>query len=381
MAAAVPLPSGAPSLHLRVARSSTTDPSSHEPFPTQGESAIAIPSFGYEAATADQHAVPIASVAKLMTAYVTLQRLPLAPDASGPTIVVGAADVLVYRADVRTGQSNAKVVLGEVLTERQLLEGLLVPSASNFAVLLAEMVAGSEYQMTLDMNSQAVALGLHDTTYADVSGFDPATQSSAVDELRLAELLMRNPTFASIVRLPGVTLPVAGYVPSFTPYAGQGHVIGVKAGYTSMAGGCDVMAYDAPVGSREIEVFVVVLGQYSLTQGRSDLMAAARAAYVLASATAKRLRPWRVLTVHDVVGTIGWATDTVGVIPTTTVVVPTFTGVGARVRVVEVPWPRSGVSSGRVLATVFVSSGSFRERAQLVAAATLARASIWQRLS
>lgn len=379
-AAAVPLPSDAPALRLRLTLASAAGPSPHEPFPSQGESAVAIPSLGYEAATTNQVPQPIASLTKLMTAYVTLQRLPLHTGRSGPSIQVGAADVLVYRDDVRTGQSNAKVADGEVLTERQLLEGLLVPSANNFAVLLAEMVAGSQSQMMLDMNAAAATLGLRSTTYADVSGFDPATQSSAVDQLRLAELLMRDPTFASIVRMAQVWLPVAGYVVSYTPEIGQPHVVGVKSGYTSQAGGCDVMAYDAHVGDHEVQVLAVVLGQLSLTPGRTDLMAAGHDAYVLATGTVGHLHTWRVAIAHHVVGAIGWGADTVPVLATATIIVPVFTSIDEHARVDEQPWPTSRVPAGRALATVFVTSGAFREVTKLVAGATLTRASLWQRL-
>jgi D-alanyl-D-alanine carboxypeptidase (penicillin-binding protein 5/6) len=379
-AAAVPLPSDAPSLLLQLTLSRTAGPSPRVPFPSQGESAVAIPSLGYRAATVDQQPRPIASLTKLMTAYVTLQRLPLRTGASGPSIQVGSADVRIYRDDVRTGQTNVKVADGEVLTERQLLEGLLVPSANNFAVLLAEMVAGSESEMTADMNAAASTLGLHSTTYADVSGFDPATQSSAIDQLRLAELLMRDQTFASIVRLPEVWLPVAGDVVSFTPDIGQPHVVGVKSGYTSQAGGCDVMAYDARVGRHEVQVLVVVLGQFSLTPDRTNVMAAGRDAYVLAAATAGHLRPWKITLARHVVGAIGWGSNAVPVLATATIIVPVFSGIGSRVRVDELPWATSHVPAGRVLATVFVTSGAYREIANLVAGGALKRASLWQRL-
>ena len=378
--AAVPLASGAPTLRLTLTLSRLSGPPPHELFPSQGESAVAIPSLGYEAATSDQRSQPIASLTKLMTAYVTLQHLPLRMGASGPSIQVGTADVRVYRDDVRTGQSNAKVAYGEVLSERQLLEGLLVPSANNFAVLLAEMVTGSQSEMTLDMNAAAATLGMHATTYADVSGYNPATQSSAVDQLRIARVLMRNPTFASIVRMPTVWLPVAGYVESYTPETGQPHVVGVKSGYTSQAGGCDVIAYNARVGDHEVQVLAVVLGQHSLTPGRTDLMAAGRGALALATSTVGNLHAWVVAVAHHVVGAIGWGSDTIPVLVTATINVPTFPSIEAHVRVDEQPWPTSRVPTGRTLVTLSITSGSFREVTRLVAGATLTRASLWQRL-
>lgn len=379
-AAAVPLPSDAPSLRLRLVLSIATGPMPKVPFPSQGESAVTIPTFGFEAETPNQHAQPIASLTKLMTAYLTLHQLPLGPNGSGPSIQVSSADMVVYRGDVRTNQSNAKVAEGEVLTERQLLEGLLVPSANNFAVLLAEMVAGSESAMVTDMNAAALTLGLHSTTYADVSGYDPATQSSAIDQLHLAELLMRDPTFARIVRLHSVWLPVAGIVLSYTPFLTQRGVVGVKSGYTSEAGACDVMAYDATVGLHEVQVLSVVLGQFSEISGRTNLMAAGHAAFVLATGSVEHLRAWNLVTAHREVGTIGWGSHTVPVLASSTLNVPVFSSVDASARLREEPWPASRVRAGRTVATVFVTSGAYREVTTLVTGATLTRASLWQRL-
>ena len=52
-------------------------------------------------------------------------------------------------------------------------------------------------------------------------------------------------TFASIVKMPSVTLPVAGTISTYTPLLGLQGVIGVKSGFTTAAGGCDVLAVDA----------------------------------------------------------------------------------------------------------------------------------------
>ncbi|HLK44404.1 MAG TPA: hypothetical protein VKT18_00385, partial [Acidimicrobiales bacterium] len=94
--------------------------------------------------------------------------------------------------------------------ERQLMEGLIVHSANNFATLLAEMVAGSKKAMVADMNADAAALKLADTRYADVSGIDPASSSTAQSQLALAVRLLANRTFAEIADMTSVTLPVAG---------------------------------------------------------------------------------------------------------------------------------------------------------------------------
>jgi len=386
-AAAVPLPTGSPQLHLRLVLASSTGPAVDLPFPSQGESAVAIPTFSFEANTPDQQPQAIASLTKLMTTYVTLQHLPLDTTASGPSIQVSSSDVAVYRADVHTGQSNVKVAYGEVMTERQLLEGLLVHSANNFAVLLAELVAGSESAMVSDMNATAVTLGLRSTTYADVSGFDPATTSDAVDQLHLAELLMRDATFARIVHLQSVWLPVAGIVTSYTPGIGSvpgfpvtPGVVGIKSGITSEAGGCDVMAYDTTVGRHDVQVLSVVLGQHVKNDEGLDLGAAGHAALVLSIGAANHLHGWRVTTARRAVGSIGWGSRSVPVLATSTIIVPAFSSVEARTVIIDEPWPTSRVGRGRILATVFVTSGAYREVTTLVAAASLTRASLWQRL-
>jgi D-alanyl-D-alanine carboxypeptidase (penicillin-binding protein 5/6) len=386
-AAAVPLSSGAPTLRLHLASASATGPTPTLPFPSQGESAVEIPTLKFKKHTKDQRPQPIASLTKLMTAYVALHTMALAPTASGPSIDVGPGDVDVYREDIATNQSSVKVAAGEVLTERQVLEGMLVHSANNFAVLLAEMVAGSTSAMVSDMNATAARLGLGSTTYADVSGFDPASESSAVDQLHLAALLMRDPTFAKIVRLTQVWLPVAGVVQSYTPgivslpgFPSQRGVVGTKSGVTSEAGGCDVMAYDARVGAHEVQVLAVVLGQFSQTPGRSNLAAAGHSAFALVRGTVEHLRAWKVALARHEVGTLGWGAQTVPVLAYSTVNVPVFTSIDGTATVRDETWPASRVASGRALARLFVTSGAYREVTDLVTGATLTRASLWQRL-
>ena len=54
--------------------------------------------------------------------------------------------------------------------------------------------------------------------------------------MKVAGLDMENPTFAGIVRMSSVTLPVAGTISTYTPWLGFQGVIGVKSGFTTAAG-------------------------------------------------------------------------------------------------------------------------------------------------
>src|SRR5205823_4378939 len=139
-----------------------------------------------------------------------LERHPIGIDQPGPMVTVTAADVADYQRDVALDESSLPVVAGERLSEYQLLQGLLIPSASNFADLLARWDAGSLAAFVARMNQRAAGLGMAHTSYADASGFDPASVSVPGDLVILARQAMRDPVFARIVAQPSVTLPIAG---------------------------------------------------------------------------------------------------------------------------------------------------------------------------
>jgi serine-type D-Ala-D-Ala carboxypeptidase (penicillin-binding protein 5/6) len=377
-AAAVPLPSVAPAFTLELGDAPASGSALHLPFPSTGEAAVGLPSFSITYSTKHQSEVPIASLTKLMTAYVTLRDLPLAANAAGPVLEVTAAESNLYRIDQRSDQSSVKVAVGERLNERELLEGMLVHSANNFADMLGALVAGSDAAMVEQMNAAAASLGLTRTSYDDVSGFDPRSRSDAIDQLALATHLMANRTFAAIVRMTSVTLPVAGVVTTYTPYLGQGGVIGVKTGFTSRAGGCDVMAYDDHVGRRHVLILSVVLGQTSTTQ--TPLAAAGTRALHLAAALARHLHGDVVTVIRHEVGFIGFSTASVPVVAERTIDVPAFTQARVDVTVERERWGSDEITRGQRLAELVVTSGAVTEATTLVAAKTLTRPSLWQRL-
>lgn len=225
-------------------------------WPAAGQAAVGLP--GSVLATPGT-SVPIGSVAKVMTALLVLRDHPTGPDQPGPQITVSAGDVADYRGRVPSGQSVLPVVQGEVLTERQALDALLVPSANNIADLLAEWDAGGIAPFVARMNAEAASLGLHHTHYTDPSGLDPATVSTASDQLALARVAMADPTFAAVVAQPSVDLPVAGVMHNYNPLLGRPGVVGVKTGSTDQAGGNLVFAATTGPGGQLL--IGCVLGQ------------------------------------------------------------------------------------------------------------------------
>lgn len=261
------------------------------PWPRGGEAAVAVAGLGTFPSPTGEGPIPIGSVAKIMTALVILRDHPLAPASDGPGITVTAADVAAYQADAANADSVAAVSEGEVLTERQALEALLVPSADNVALLLANWDAGSQAAFVAKMNATAASLRMTATHYVDASGLGPATVSSAQDQLRLAPLAMAQPALAATVRMPQVTLPVAGTVYNYNYLLGHDGVIGIKTGSTAQAKGCLVFAAQGLVAGRPRTIYGVVLGQ----DGTSPLAAALSAARKLLDGARAAVRPVTVL--------------------------------------------------------------------------------------
>jgi D-alanyl-D-alanine carboxypeptidase (penicillin-binding protein 5/6) len=209
----------------------------------------------------NQHAAPIASVAKVMTAYLVLRDNPLRLGREGPTITLTDADVA--DTDRRRGQQESVVSIaaGERLTELQALQALLLPSANNIAAVLARWDAGSEDRFVARMNATARSLGMTHTRYTDPSGYDDATVSTAADQVRLVDRAMRLPVFASVVATPSATLPVAGTVHNTNTLLGHEGFVGVKTGSTAAAGGCFAFRAIRWIDGRRTTITGVVLGQ------------------------------------------------------------------------------------------------------------------------
>jgi D-alanyl-D-alanine carboxypeptidase (penicillin-binding protein 5/6) len=248
---------------------------SPQEWPPQGQAAIALGD-RRPAASPHQEPAPIASLAKVMTAYLTLEHYPLNGAEAGFTITITAAEAEAVAEDAAAGESVVAVGVGEQLSERQLLEALLIPSGNNIARLLAARVAGSEASFVAAMNAAARAIGMDHTTYTDPSGFDPGTVSTATDQLRVFRRAMRLPTFRQIVSMGSVTLPVAGRVTNFNPLLAAGYA--GKTGSDSAAGGCLAFLTHVAVGGRRRAAVGVVMGQGEGSDTSVLLAAAAEAA-------------------------------------------------------------------------------------------------------
>jgi len=209
----------------------------------------------------------IASTTKLMTALLTLERSRSRRVFAGTGYQAGAAE------------SKINLGRGERMRVGDLLEALLLESANDAAVALAQGVSGSRDAFVSDMNARARQLGLRGTSYANPIGLDDqGNYSTAADLAALARRLLRNRRFSSIVRMPSAELR-SGSRPRIVRNrndlvrSGVPAVTGVKTGYTGSAGYVLVGSAQAPNGARVVSV---VLGEPSEAARDAESLAALR---------------------------------------------------------------------------------------------------------
>lgn len=191
-----------------------------------------------------------ASTTKIMTAILTLEKCNLSD-----TAVVSHNAVF----SIPSGYSTASLVEGEVLTIEQLLNVLLIPSANDAAVVLAEHIAGSVEAFSDMMNSKAVELGCLNTHFVNPNGIHNENHySTAYDLALIGRYAMQFPTFKEISSKTRYTLPITNayskedrifnttndlikpnYSSSPTNYYYK-YATGGKTGYTDPAGQCIV---------------------------------------------------------------------------------------------------------------------------------------------
>jgi D-alanyl-D-alanine carboxypeptidase (penicillin-binding protein 5/6) len=243
-------------------------------WPASGQAAFVQTGQAQIHAGPNQHAAPIASVAKVMTAYLVLRDHPLRLGQDGPPVTLTDADVA--DTDRRRGQheSVVSIAAGEQLTELQALQALLLPSANNIAAVLARWDAGPDDRFVARMNVAARSLGMTRTHYTDPSGYDDATVSTAADQVRIVDRAMRLPVFANIVATSSATLPVAGAVHNTDTLLGHDGFVGVKTGSDDAAGGCFAFRAIRWIGGKRTTITGVVLGQPGHDQIAAGLAAA-----------------------------------------------------------------------------------------------------------
>jgi len=194
--------------------------------------------------------VPIASLTKLMTAYLILEE-------NDPNAVVTVSN----KASAATG-SRMGLYGGEEILVKNLLYGLFIESGNDAALALAEFNAGSEAAFIEKMNLTAEMLGMGNTHFANTTGLDSNNAYSTARDLAiLSTHLLQDESVREIVKNSKATVTSQSGTEhtliNTNILLGQLGIKGLKTGTTASAGECLIAIADGPAGH---EVVSIVLG-------------------------------------------------------------------------------------------------------------------------
>ncbi|MEV3968121.1 D-alanyl-D-alanine carboxypeptidase [Streptomyces sp. NPDC050698] len=269
------------------------------PWPTQGQAALDVQGIGTFGSSGEQKPVPIASVAKVMTAYLVLRDHPLKSGEDGPKIPIDQA----AQDQSDAGQeSTVDVTKGDKITEREALESILIASANNVARLLARWDAGSEKAFVRKMNDAAKDLGMKNTTYTDPSGLNNTTVSTAVDQVKLARAAMQQPAFREVAAMMSYVDYKGTKHDNWNRLVGSNDVTGIKTGTTTSALGNLVFAARKDVNGETHRIIGAVVRQPAGGPDNTILGAALHEGDKLIRAAQGALESATILKKGDVVG-------------------------------------------------------------------------------
>ncbi|WP_435833695.1 D-alanyl-D-alanine carboxypeptidase [Streptomyces albogriseolus] len=269
------------------------------PWPDSGQAALDVDGIGTFGSSGEQKPVPIASVAKVMTAYVILRDHPLKSGAEGPKIPV---DALAEQQSDAGQESTVNVTEGDAISEREAIEAILIASANNVARLLARWDAGSEEAFVDKMNKAAEDLGMSDTTYTDPSGLNDTTVSTAVDQVKLARAAMEQPVFREVAAMMEYVDYKGEKHGNWNRLVGRDDVVGIKTGTTTSALGNLSFAAKKDVDGEVYRIVGAVLRQPEGGEDNTILSGALDAGHQLILAGQDALRAETILKKGAVVG-------------------------------------------------------------------------------
>ncbi|MDK1472592.1 D-alanyl-D-alanine carboxypeptidase [Streptomyces sp. 549] len=297
-----PLPE--PSLDLTAQSSHTFDGGKPDvAWPGSGQAAMEIDGLGSLGTSGEQKPVPIASVAKAMTAYLMLREHPMKAGEDGASIPVDKQ----AEEDAglsQQGESTVDVKEGETLTEAEALNALMIASANNVARLVARWDSGSEKAFVEKMNKTAEELGMKNTTYTDPSGLLKETVSTAADQVKLGKAAMKLDAFRASVAQPSYDDRNGRNQSNWNQLVPYNGTIGIKTGTTTAAGGNLLFAAEKEVGGTKQLIIGAVLSQPPAGPGNSILEGALSAGRNLISSAGELLTAETIVKKGDVVGQV-----------------------------------------------------------------------------
>lgn len=232
-------------------------PAAAPAWPAAGSAAISVDRVGQ--LTSSNDPASMASVTKVVTALLVLDQLPLTVGQQGPAYRFTSADRNTYWNYRYNNESSLDVPVGGTLSEYQLLEGMLVGSAGNYADRLAGDLWPSNKVFAAAAQSWLSAHGVPGITILDPTGIDAGNTASPAALIPLAQRALENPVIAEIVAKKSVDLPGAGVVANTNGLLADAGVLGIKTG--TLDSDNLLSAKSITVAGTPVRVYAAVLGQ------------------------------------------------------------------------------------------------------------------------
>ena len=225
-------------------------------------------------------ALPMASIAKVVTALVVLDAKPIVAGESGPIVTLTTADFQSYLDYDKAGARSVAVFADEQWTELELLQALLLGSSNNHADSVARWAFGSVDAYLVAANSWLAENGLTGTAVVDATGLHDASAGTATDLAHLAGLAATDPVVSAMLASPASALANRRGVENTTSYLPEEGITGISRSYTDAAGVCFLFTAEVSDGASSFTFSGAYLGEPTydaLTADLTALMASARA--------------------------------------------------------------------------------------------------------
>ena len=228
--------------------------------PSYGASAISAVGYPGVLATGGSAApLPMASITKIVTSLVVLEKRPLAVGKAGPSIQFTSADEAIRRAYLARRGDVYPIRVGGAMSQRDVLTVALVASANNYARALADWAYGSEERFLPVANAWLKEHGMNSTVLTDSTGLNPANRSTPSDLIVLGKLALADPLVSRIIAIRHVRLPVVGLIDNTNKLLGIQGITGIKTGTLDHFGASLLFASSISVGGQKITLIGVIL--------------------------------------------------------------------------------------------------------------------------
>ncbi len=231
------------------------------------ESAVGTLDDGVVATKQSDNPIPMASIAKIVTALVILDKSPIESGQKGDTITLSARDEDYYWEYAAIQGTLTPVTAGYTISQYEALQTILLPSSNNMADTLVDNYFESMDEYIDYANNYLNEQGITNTKVVDATGFSPGSVSTPYDLIKLGQLALNNPVVAEIVAQPKANVAVAGEILNYNILIEEPGITGIKPGFTDEAGICLLFSSKIPSASGDTrDLIAVVMGGKDRTE-------------------------------------------------------------------------------------------------------------------